>query len=130
MKAMRIGGVLGLVISLGLLASAALPSSAVAGDKDCSDFATQRAAQIFFLERGGPRSDPDRLDADHDGIACEDNPCPCDYKKHLPKSRLWQREFAFSTALLALIRPIAAAAAAGGQGRRAEGMSGSGRPST
>jgi len=67
-------------------AVAALPVPAAArGDKDCSDFRTQRAAQIFFLRHGGPRYDPDRLDADHDGIACEDNPCPCYYKKHLPR---------------------------------------------
>ncbi|HEX3608067.1 MAG TPA: excalibur calcium-binding domain-containing protein [Solirubrobacterales bacterium] len=63
----------------------ALPSSAAASDKDCPDFATQRAAQFFFLKHGGPQSDPDRLDADHDGVACEDNPCPCYFKKHLPK---------------------------------------------
>lgn len=63
----------------------ALPSPAAAGDKDCSDFTTQRAAQIFYLKHGGPRYDPDRLDGDHDGVACEDNPCPCYYKKHLPQ---------------------------------------------
>jgi hypothetical protein len=63
----------------------ALPSPASASDKDCSDFATQRAAQIFYLKHGGPRYDPDRLDADHDGVACEDNPCPCYYKKYLPQ---------------------------------------------
>lgn len=64
---------------------ATVPSRASAGDKDCSDFRSQRAAQIFFLKHGGPRRDPDRLDADHDGIACEDNPCPCYYGKHLPR---------------------------------------------
>lgn len=53
-------------------------------DKDCADFSSQRAAQIFFLKHGGPRYDPDRLDADHDGIACEDNPAPYYYGKHLP----------------------------------------------
>jgi hypothetical protein len=47
---------------------------APAGDKDCSDFATQRAAQRYFLSKGGPARDPDRLDADHDGIACESLP--------------------------------------------------------
>jgi Excalibur calcium-binding domain len=73
----------GIAIALGVLLFAALPSPASAGDKDCSDFSTQRAAQIFFLKHGGPRYDPDRLDADHDGVACEDNRCPCSYKKHL-----------------------------------------------
>lgn len=64
---------------------AALPSSAIAADKDCADFASQRAAQIFFLKHGGPRRDPHRLDGDDDGVACEDNPCPCYRKKHLPR---------------------------------------------
>jgi hypothetical protein len=53
------------------------------GDKDCADFSSQKAAQIFFLKHGGPRYDPDRLDADHDGIACEDNPAPYYYGKRL-----------------------------------------------
>jgi len=43
-------------------------------DKDCADFPSQKAAQIYFLKHGGPRYDPDRLDADHDGIACESLP--------------------------------------------------------
>lgn len=54
------------------LAVAATPVSAA--DKDCADFPTQKAAQKFFKKHGGPRFDPHRLDADHDGIACEDNP--------------------------------------------------------
>lgn len=44
------------------------------GDKDCPDFATQAEAQSFFLSNGGPASDPHRLDADNDGVACENNP--------------------------------------------------------
>jgi excalibur calcium-binding domain-containing protein len=71
--------------AIAALLLAALPAPASAADKDCKDFATQRAAQIFFLKHGGPRRDPDRLDADHDGVACEDNPCPCYRKKHLPR---------------------------------------------
>lgn len=71
---------------------AALPGPASArGDKDCRDFRTQRAAQIFFLRHGGPRRDPDRLDGDHDGVACEDNPCPCYYRKRLPHHRRGHR---------------------------------------
>ena len=58
-------------------ASAGVP--AVAADLDCSDFSTQAAAQNYFLSIGGPSSDPDRLDGDNDGIACESNPCPCSY---------------------------------------------------
>lgn len=72
-------------VALPVLLFASLPAGASASDKDCSDFPTQRAAQFFFLKHGGPRLDPDRLDADHDGIACEDNPCPCYYRKHLPR---------------------------------------------
>lgn len=43
-------------------------------DRDCSDFATQAQAQHYYKKHGGPRRDPSRLDADHDGIACEDLP--------------------------------------------------------
>ncbi|QIG42043.1 excalibur calcium-binding domain-containing protein [Nocardioides anomalus] len=50
-----------------------------AKDMDCGNFATQAAAQNYFLNHGGPNSDPDYLDADGDGIACESNPCPCSY---------------------------------------------------
>jgi hypothetical protein len=77
--------VIGAVIALAVLALASLPNQVVAADKDCADFPSQRAAQIFFLKHGGPRYDPDRLDADHDGVACEDNPCPCYRKRHLPR---------------------------------------------
>jgi Excalibur calcium-binding domain len=77
--------------ALAVLLVASLPSGASAGDRDCRDFRTQRAAQFFFLRHGGPRYDPDRLDADHDGIACEDNPCPCYYKKHLPRRGRYDR---------------------------------------
>jgi hypothetical protein len=44
---------------------------ATAGDKDCADFSSWRAAQKFYKRHGGPARDPHRLDADHDGIACE-----------------------------------------------------------
>jgi hypothetical protein len=43
-------------------------------DRDCSDFKTQKKAQRFFKRNGGPKDDPHRLDADHDGKACEDLP--------------------------------------------------------
>jgi endonuclease YncB( thermonuclease family) len=74
-------------ISLALVAVAvvlALAPSASAvpaspADRDCADFSTQAAAQEYFLALGGPGSDPDRLDGDGDGIACETNPCPCSY---------------------------------------------------
>jgi hypothetical protein len=62
-----------------------LPTAASAQrrDMDCADFSSQKSAQIFFLKHGGPHYDPDRLDADHDGIACEDNPAPYLSAKHL-----------------------------------------------
>jgi endonuclease YncB( thermonuclease family) len=50
-------------------------------DRDCADFASQAAAQTFYLANGGPRTDPHGLDSEGDGIACESNPCPCLYKK-------------------------------------------------
>jgi hypothetical protein len=56
-----------------LSAGMALPMSATAlaaPDRDCSDFATQAEAQAAF-EADGP-GDPEHLDADHDGKACED----------------------------------------------------------
>jgi hypothetical protein len=78
--------ILGAGLALGALFIAAIPHPARAAvDKDCSDFATQRAAQIFFLKHGGPRYDPDDLDGDDDGIACEDNPCPCYFRDRLPR---------------------------------------------
>jgi hypothetical protein len=43
-------------------------------DYDCEDFATQCEAQKFYEKHGGPGNDPYRLDADHDGIACEHLP--------------------------------------------------------
>ncbi len=52
------------------VAFAAPPASA--GDKDCADFKTWRQAQNFYKKHGGPKRDPHRLDADRDGIACED----------------------------------------------------------
>ena len=53
-------------------------SAARAADRDCGDFPNQRAAQDYFISRGGPSQDPDRLDADGDGIACESNRAPYD----------------------------------------------------
>lgn len=59
-----------------VLSSTGLAVPAHAADRDCSSFATQRAAQVFFLANT-PRLDPHALDSDGDGIACESNPCPC-----------------------------------------------------
>lgn len=40
-------------------------------DRNCSDFHTQYEAQTFYERQGGPLIDPDDLDRDRDGIACE-----------------------------------------------------------
>jgi hypothetical protein len=46
----------------------AMPS----GDRDCFEFVLQPSAQAYFESMGGsPANNVDRLDADHDGIACE-----------------------------------------------------------
>lgn len=50
------------------------PPRASAVDYDCADFANQAEAEEYLLP-----GDPYRLDADSDGIACEDLPCPCSY---------------------------------------------------
>lgn len=62
-----------LVLTAALLAVAA-PAYAQA-DKDCGDFTTQDDAQAYFKANGGSATNNvDRLDADGDGIACEDRP--------------------------------------------------------
>jgi hypothetical protein len=62
-----------------LLAAMALtlaaPAALAQADTDCSDYASQAAAQAAL--RADP-SDPNGLDADGDGIACESNPAPFD----------------------------------------------------
>jgi endonuclease YncB( thermonuclease family) len=65
------------------LTLAAAPAHAA--DRDCSDFASQRAAQIFYIQAGGPQSDPHRLDgSDGDHRVCESNPAPYYYGTTLP----------------------------------------------
>jgi endonuclease YncB( thermonuclease family) len=68
-----------LVIALaGALALGAnAPAAHAVPDRDCGDFNTQAAAQEFYINQGGPQSDPHGLDDDGDGVACESNPCPC-----------------------------------------------------
>jgi hypothetical protein len=44
-------------------------------DHDCADFATQQQAQHYFERKGYSASnDPEGLDADNDGLACEELP--------------------------------------------------------
>ena len=62
------------------LALSSMIPQASARDKNCSDFKSQKAAQHWF-HKHNPRKDPAGLDADNDGRACEDNPCPCTHKR-------------------------------------------------
>jgi len=43
-------------------------------DYNCSDFTTQKEAQVFFESEGGPTEDYHGLDRDGDGVACESLP--------------------------------------------------------
>jgi hypothetical protein len=71
-----LGGLLALGTGVLLCVCIAAPTaSAHRRDYDCSDFATQAEAEEYLLP-----GDPYNLDADGDGIACEDNPCPCSYR--------------------------------------------------
>ena len=49
-------------------------AASLSGDRDCADFSSQREAQRYFEAKGGPADDPDYLDGDGDGTACEDLP--------------------------------------------------------
>ena len=57
-------GVFLLVVLFALLGRA----TPTTGDRDCANFATQAAAQSALAARP---SDPERLDADNDGVACD-----------------------------------------------------------
>lgn len=61
-----------LLLVVAFLAVNAAPASAATTDYDCADFANQAEAEEYLLP-----GDPYRLDADNDGLACEDLPCPC-----------------------------------------------------
>ncbi|MFJ8745843.1 excalibur calcium-binding domain-containing protein [Embleya sp. NPDC127516] len=62
--------------AVAMVAVATIPLASTAdavpvGDRDCKDFATREQAQAAFdLDP----SDPERLDADNDGLACEERP--------------------------------------------------------
>ncbi len=57
------------VLVTAVLTFGATGTAQAATDRDCPDFASQAAAQAAFDAVPG---DPERLDADDDGIACED----------------------------------------------------------
>lgn len=65
-----------LALTAGLIATTATGAHAV--DRDCADFPSQRAAQLFFLNNN-PAADPHGLDADHDWVVCESNGAPYYY---------------------------------------------------
>ena len=67
---------LGLVAGVGwaIFSNKSSPRTERSGDKDCSDFSTQREAQSFFESEGGPATDYHNLDSDGDGRACESLP--------------------------------------------------------
>jgi hypothetical protein len=49
--------------------------SSLAFAKTCSDFDSQAAAQAYMSDQPG---DPDKLDGNNNGVACDNLPCPCD----------------------------------------------------
>ena len=56
------------------LVALALARPATAQDRNCDDFDGWLAAQAFYLAEGGPEADPNGLDADGNGYACEGLP--------------------------------------------------------
>lgn len=58
-------------VAVGMVGALALAAPVQAQDLDCPDFATQVEAQAKYDE---DPSDPHRLDADDDGLACESLP--------------------------------------------------------
>ena len=67
----------GIAFPIAFLVSGLVAPAARAEDRDCAHFANQQEAQDYFIERGGPSSDPDLLDGDDDGVACDSLSCPC-----------------------------------------------------
>src|SRR6266511_4076769 len=66
------------LIAVVTLISSAPAAFALSADTDCTDYPSQAAAQKVL--RADP-SDPNRLDGDNDGIACENNPPPQDLRR-------------------------------------------------
>ena len=69
-RLLLLSATLGMVL---LVASPAFAQSGADGGFNCIDFATQEEAQAFF---DADPSDPEGLDADGDGEACEDSGLP------------------------------------------------------
>lgn len=77
-RPVRAGAFLGGLLAAAVISLGGPVGSASAADRDCADFPNRSAAQTYFDGKGGsPTNNVDRLDADHDGRACEELRCPC-----------------------------------------------------
>jgi hypothetical protein len=72
------------VLLILLTGLATLAAPAVAQAVNCSDFSSQLAAQNYYNQQVG---DPDGLDADGDGYACESLPAPKATTRRAPSLR-------------------------------------------
>lgn len=59
---------------LGNVVPTGQPGGKYTDEYNCSDFATQAEAQAFYDKAGGVKGDVNRLDANKDGIPCQDLP--------------------------------------------------------
>ncbi len=59
-------------LTIGVLLTARAAPAGAFRDRDCADFTSQKQAQRFFKRKGGPKKDKHNLDADNDGVACEE----------------------------------------------------------
>lgn len=70
---LKSNSVLILALALTVLALS-VAGPAAAQDRNCDDFDGWLAAQAYYLAEGGPEADPNGLDADGNGYACEGLP--------------------------------------------------------
>ena len=74
---------------------AGMASPAAAAGRNCSDFPNRAAAQAWLNAYPG---DPDGLDGDRDGLACETLPCPCRRQRRPRRLRRTRHAAATDTA--------------------------------
>ena len=97
-----------LATGLVLLAAGALAGGGDAATPGCAFFRSQAEAQVYFVEQGGsPRQRVGDLDADRDGVACEELSAP--YKGFATLGYNLRKRFFYG----AVSMPPGAAAAAG-----------------
>jgi hypothetical protein len=73
----RIGAVMVLLVLLAVVVVSSPVASASPAKKKCSSFASQKAAEQYFVGHGGSQSmDVGGLDPDGDGLVCPSNPGP------------------------------------------------------